>query len=214
MIETMADFADYLAEAQSARRMNIACEFAPELSARVNDAALREAVLTGLPMAQGVELRICRSRGRGAVLTAKLQYREGVRMLDAACGQNTVLLPKESSALEAAQTVAAEALRRENDEARFQHVFDWLCRNVRYVHTKPGLKGYERLVGAAGALHHGEANCQGFADALYLLCGLCGIPAVCRCGPGERQLHVWNEVCIGGTWRIADASKGARGMKD
>lgn len=204
MIGTLAEFSAYLTEAQVHRVDNIRCELSPALSARMNDAALTEALICGLPMAQGVQHRILRSRGRGTVLTAKLRWRDGVRMLS-----GMPLNAEESAALEMARSIAADLLPLE-EEARFHQVYNWVCRNVRYVHTAPGQKGYERLVSAVGALLDGQANCQGFADVVYLLCGLCGIACEYRCGRGERQLHVWNAVRVNGVWREADASKGAR----
>ena len=204
MITTMAELSAYLAEVQSTRANDVRCELAPALSAKVNDATLVEALLLGLPMAQGVKQRILRSRGRGVILTAKVRYREGVRMLS---GEG--LTREESAALEMAQTIAAE-FRALDEEARFQQVYAWVCRNICYVHTAPGQKGYERLVGASGVLADRQANCQGFADVMYLLCGLCGITCEYRMGRGEKRLHVWNAVCIDGVWREADASKGAR----
>ena len=204
MIGTLAEFSACLADAQTRRADTIRSELSPALSARMNDAALTEALICGLPMAQGVQHRILRSRGRGTVLTAKLRWRDGVRMLS-----GTPLNAEESAALEMARSIAADFLPL-NEEARFQQIYGWVCRNVRYVHTAPGQKGYERLVSAVGALLDGQANCQGFADVLYLLCGLCGIACEYRCGRGERQLHVWNAVRVNGEWQEADASKGAR----
>lgn len=204
MIGTLAEFSAYLADAQARRADTIRCELSPALSARMNDAALTEALVCGLPMAQGVQHRILRSRGRGTVLTAKLRWRVGVRMLS-----GMPLNAEESAALEMARSIAAGFLPLD-EEARFQQIYDWVCRNVRYVHTAPGQKGYERLVSAVGALLDSQANCQGFADVVYLLCGLCGIVCEYRCGRGERQLHVWNAVRVNGVWREADASKGAR----
>lgn len=204
MIGTLAEFSAYLADAQAHRADTIRCELSPALSGRMNDAALTEALICGLPMVQGVQHRILRSRGRGTVLTAKLRWRDGVRMLS-----GMPLNAEESAALEMARSIAADFLPLD-EEARFHRVYDWVCRNVRYVHTAPGQKGYERLVSAVGALLDGQANCQGFADVLYLLCGLCGIACEYRCGRGERQLHVWNAVRVNGVWREADASKGAR----
>lgn len=204
MIGTLAEFSACLADAQVRRADTIRCELSPALSARMNDAALTEALICGLPMAQGVQHRILRSRGRGTVLTAKLRWRDGVRILS-----GMPLNAEESAALEMARSIAADFLPLD-EEARFQRVYDWVCRNVRYVHTAPGQKGYERLVSAVGALLDSQANCQGFADVLYLLCGLCGIACEYRCGHGERRLHVWNAVRVNGVWREADASKGAR----
>ena len=206
MIAEMGALTAYLADTQSARAEEVRCELTPALSARMNDAALVEALITGLPMAQRIQHRIVRSRGRGAVLTAKVRYRDAVRML-----AGSALAADEAAALATARDIIGEALRLDGDEKRFRRVFAWVCGNIRYVHTAPGQKGYERLVGASGALLFREANCQGFADVLYLLCGLCGIECEYRCGRGERRLHVWNAVCINGVWREVDASKGARG---
>ena len=207
MIATMAEFADFLADMQAQMKREVRCAFTPALSARICDAALVEALITGLPMAQGVKHRIVRSRGRGAVLTAKVHYREGVRML-----RGEELSKDEAAALENARTIA-ETFNHPDEEIRFVQIYEWVCRNIRYAHTAPGQKGYERLVGASGVLQDRQANCQGFADVMHLLCGLCGIACGYRIGRGEKQLHVWNVVRIGGEWREVDASKGARTQK-
>lgn len=201
----------YLSDAQARGESRITCELTREMTDRVTDAQLTEALATGLPMAQGIQRRILRSRGRGTILTAKVRWREGVRMLESSRRGLTVLTDAEADALEIARSVAAEAAVLADEAARLRYVFEWVCRNVRYVNTAPGQKGYERLVGACGALLDGQANCQGFADVMYLLCGLCGIEAAYRCGRGEKQLHVWNMVRVDGTWREADASRAARG---
>ncbi len=211
MIGEMSALAAYLAQVQSVRETDVKCEITPALSARMNDAAFLEALITGLPMAQGVQHRIVRSRGRGAVLTAKIKYREGVRMLDHwSHGRKPVLTNAEFFGLANACDIAMEAIRSGAEEVRFHHVYSWICRNIRYVHTAPGKKGYERLVGAASVLKDRQANCQGYADVLYLLCGICGIECEYRCGRGERRLHVWNAVRLDGEWHEVDASKDAR----
>lgn len=208
MIASLAEMSAYLAQMQAQRGEYVRCDLSPALSARMSDTALTEALLLGLPMAQGVQQRIVRSRGRGAFLTAKIRYRQGVRML---AGEN--LTQEESAALEMARSIAADFLPLDEAE-RFNAVYNWVCHNVCYVHTAPGQKGYERLVCASGALLDGQANCQGFADVLYLLCGLCGIEAEYRIGRGEKRLHVWNAVRINGEWRETDVSKGARSTSD
>ena len=207
MLTGMGELAWLLAQVQADRGSDVRCELSPELSARVNDAALVEALITGLPMAQGIAHRILRSRGRGATLTAKVRYRQGVRMLDG--GQ---LTQAESTALDTAREIAEKAAHL-TESTRFEAVYGWVCGHIRYVNTAPGQKGYERLVGAADVLADRQANCQGFADVLYLLCGLCGIACEYRCGRGHRQLHVWNAVCLDGIWQEVDASRGARGAQ-
>lgn len=217
MIADLTELKEYLSDVQSKRETALHCELTPELSARMSDATLTEALLLGLPMAQGVQQRILRSRGRGAILTARIRYREGVRMLvtwQQAGAVPLQLQDQERLGLARACDVAAEAIRQGDEAARFRHVYEWLCRNVRYVHTAPGMKGYEHLVGAGGAMVHGQANCQGFADALYLLCGLCGVACEYRIGRGVRRLHLWNAVCLNGRWMDVDGSKGAREYRD
>lgn len=210
MIVGMAELSQRLAQLQARREMEFKWVITPALAARMNDAALVEALITGLPMAQGIQHRILRSRGRGAVLMAKVRYRQGVRMVDHLRGAAALLTAEESAALEIARVIADEAVCLGDEETRFRHVYDWVCHNITYVHTAPGQKGYERLVGAASVLKDKQANCQGFADVLYLLCGLCGIVCEYRCGRGEIRLHVWNAVRLDGVWREVDTSKGAR----
>lgn len=208
MIANMAELNAYLEVAQEQRTRAIRCELTPAFSSSCSDAALTEALLMGLPMAQGLQPRILRSRDRGVILTVKIRYRQAVRMLE-----RETLSPEETDVLAMARRIV-DGLPPLDEEHRFYAVYDWVCRHVRYVHTGPGQKGYERLVCASGALVEGQANCQGFADVLYLLCGLSGIACQYRIGWGEKRLHVWNAVCVNGEWREADASKGARSFNN
>ncbi|MBQ3157204.1 MAG: hypothetical protein IJB81_09850 [Clostridia bacterium] len=210
-ISSMDELYAYLKRVQESRERDVRCELSARLSAQLNDNAIATALVTGLPLAQGIRPRILRSRGRGILLTAQLTYRQGVRMLEARqAGGNLLLDASEQAGLAAATEIAAAAMQIDQEEARFSYLYAWICGHVRYAHTAPGRKGYERLVGAADVLADGRANCQGFADLLYLLCGLCGIECSVCCGWGKRQLHVWNTVRLQGEWREIDASKGAR----
>lgn len=200
-----------LEQLQKNRERALRCELSAALSAQVNDAALASALTIGLPMAQGVRYRILRSRGRGIILTASIAYRQGVRMLEHwQTGGKSPLNDAEQAGLAAAGEIAAAAVLIKREEEKFSYLCDWICEHIRYAHTAPGRKGYERLVGAADVLADRQANCQGFADLTYLLCGLCGIECRICCGRGKRQLHVWNAVCLEGAWRDADVSRAAR----
>ena len=214
VIQSLEAFGTALAQAQEERADTLHLMLSPALAARLTDAAVAEAVVTGLPMAQGIRHAIQRSRGRGALLRLKIRYREGVRIMDSLQGRPVALTEAETSALEKASEIVRDIMGLPAQEERFQAVVDWICRSITYAHTSPGRKGYEQLVGVCGALAEGRANCQGFAAVLYLLCGLCGIGASYRCARGVRQLHVWNAVCIDGTWREADVSKAARINQD
>lgn len=213
MFAEVSELTAFLSACQDEGKQYIKCELTQALSARINDAALVELLVTHLPMAQGIQHRIIRSRGMGAILTAKLRYRDGVRMLSHWNAEDSVLSVAEEAALAIARGIATEASACDTQEAQFRYLYEWVCRNIRYAHTAPGKLGYERLVGAASVLTDSVANCQGFADVLYLLCGLCGIECQYRCGRGERRLHLWNAVHLNGEWREVDASRGARTLQ-
>ena len=203
----------YLSACQDERKQYIKCELTQAFSARMSDAALVEILVTGLPMVQGIQHRILCSRGMGAVLTARVRYRDGVRLLAHRRSGEGTLAEEDLSALAIARRIADGATACDTQEAQFHYLYEWVCRNIRYAHTAPGKFGYERLVSAAPVLTDRAANCQGFADVLYLLCGLCGIQCQYRCGRGERRLHLWNAVRLNGEWREVDASKGARTLQ-
>lgn len=207
MIASAEELRVRLSAMQEARQTEGRWELSPALSARMTHAALTALLLSGLPMAQELRPRIVRTRASVTLLTVKLRYRMGLRLTE-----GSIRTPDEAETLRRAQEIA-DSRPAGDASAAFDHVYGWLCRFVRYAHTAPGQKGYERLVCAAGALLDGQANCQGFADALYLLCSLCGIRCEYRVGRGERRWHVWNAVFLDGRWQEADASRGARGTE-
>lgn len=204
MIDTLDELNAALSAMQQAQKREARWTLSPALSARLTDAALTEALLLGLPTAQELRARIVRERGKPMLVTVKLRCRLGLRL-----AEGDVRTQEEAEVLRIAQRVVDECPAGDASAA-FACMVDWLCRNVRYTHTAPGQKGYARLVSATGALLDGQANCQGFADALYLLCRLCGIQCEYRVGRGERRMHAWNRVCLGGQWLEADASRKAR----
>ena len=64
-----------------------------------------------------------------------------------------------------------------------------------------------------GAILNGRANCDGYSDAFFLLCGLKNIPVKLMTGgvikglsPGEDPTHMWNLVLLGGSWRGVDVT--------
>lgn len=196
---------------QQSREASFAVLLSPEISASFTDAGLRQLLVELLPTVQGVSSRIVRSRGRDTLLSAGLRYRDGVRLIDHVRGrEGPPLSPALQETLQTAWEIVAEHAQGDTPEKIFRSLYDWVCRSIRYEHTAPGRKDYDTLVRASGVLKYRQGNCQGFADVLYLLCGLAGLEAEYRCGMGVRRLHVWNAVRLSGVWQEADASRGAR----
>ncbi|MBQ8555852.1 MAG: transglutaminase domain-containing protein [Clostridia bacterium] len=207
-------------DAQSLYRRCQQAQSARETQLRLQpDAAMSNAQLAllldeALSMVQGRQMQIVRSRGGRCELRLTLHYREGVRMLDAwRNGRTHLLTPEEQSALTAACAVACDAA--EDDAAgRTRRVYGVVCQMLRYANTAPGRVGYEKLVGAAGALGGGYANCQGFSDAFFLIGSIAGLTVRHVSGWRGCVQHMWNAVYIGGEWRYADASRGSRLLRE
>ena len=87
-----------------------------------------------------------------------------------------------------------------------RRLHDALCARVRY-----NLNGHATEIHTAvGALVDGEAVCEGYTDAFYLLCSLAGIPARYQgydaVGRGGEGGHIWNLVRIDGAWVMVDVT--------
>ena len=97
-------------------------------------------------------------------------------------------------------------------------IHDLLCRHITYLIDE----STEEDDCCIGAILHGMANCDGYAGAFYLLCGLKGIPARLVMGDSieegkskEKNGHMWNLVLLHGKWRGMDVTwddQGAMGI--
>ena len=76
---------------------------------------------------------------------------------------------------------------------------DWLCANVNYEAMPEVRETMPRVCMATGALLDGRANCQGYADAFYLLGRLAGLNVRCQDGIDSDGLeHRWNVIELNG----------------
>ncbi len=201
-IHTKDELIAYLQAQQEARAPEICLHLPPDFAVRITDAQIAAAFDLTLCDVQARTWRIRRDRGRGAVVTARITYRDSLRML-----AGELPLPPR------AETIAAEALRIADPVARFCWIYALVCQGVTYAHTGPGKKDYVQLIGAAGVLATGQGNCQGFADTLTLLCRLSGIEARCQVGLHGHALHAWNLVRLRDAWYASDASRGSRALR-
>ncbi len=172
------------------------------LPAHVPDAEIRRLLTEGLPLMQGIQQRIVRSRGCETRVTAFLCCREGVLLVDE-WRQTGRIPPVMADTLEIAARIPTQSTR-----ARF--LCGRVARHIRYANTAPGRVGYDRLVGAMGALTGGRANCQGFADAYYLIGTLAGLEVRHILGERNHRPHMWNQVKVGDEWLHVDVSRVSR----
>ncbi len=88
-------------------------------------------------------------------------------------------------------------------------IHDLLCRHITY-RIDDSTEDDDCCI---GAILYGQANCDGYADAFLLLCGLKGIPVRLVDGdsrkvsdPFEDPGHMWNLVFLDGLWRGVDVT--------
>ena len=59
---------------------------------------------------------------------------------------------------------------------------------------------------AVGALKYGRAECDGYADAYFLLCTLADIPVCYVLGDTGDESHLWNAIFFDGWWYQVDVT--------
>lgn len=100
---------------------------------------------------------------------------------------------------------------------------DWLCNNVVYLDATPEERAQAQESGefvpvykGTNALLYGQANCQGFSDAFYLLAGLAGLEVGRQHGQANGEGHTWNTIQLGGQWYVVDVTfdNGGEGAGD
>lgn len=147
----------------------------------------------------------------GSVRLSDVSYYAGWRILHLwQNGQTDLLLNREKQTLEAALTLVSGADGSDLEKERYIH--DALCDRITYQPEE----GSGEKDCATGALLNGAADCDGYADAMLLCCGLAGIP--CRFMHGDSRKpalpgapdgnHMWNLVCIDGDWLMCDVTWG------
>ena len=84
---------------------------------------------------------------------------------------------------------------------------DYLVRNVVYD-SKAQMKKVEGgdVYTAYGALVEGSAVCNGYAEAMKLLCDLSGVECRMISGTVDGENHAWNLVSIDGEWYHVDVT--------
>ena len=151
---------------------------------------------------------------KNGVTLSKISYYAGWRILHLwQSGREDSLSEQERRTLEAALELVSGAEGSDLEKERF--LYDALCDRVFYD-AEGGKGNAVEKDCAVGALLYGLADCDGYADAMVLLCGLAGIP--CRYMHGDSRKpaqpgspdgnHMWNLVCIDGTWLMCDATWG------
>ena len=135
----------------------------------------------------------------------------GTRIVNAAREENYINLDhRERETLSAAMELA-DACRRDDPLETALLIHDALCERIVYTDDDAS----DEDDNAIGALLDGRANCDGYADAFYLVGSLAGLEVRYQHGSGRREeagagsgevSHMWNLIRIDGTWRMVDVT--------
>ena len=152
---------------------------------------------------------------RNTLELEQLEYYPG-RKIHAAfrLGRTDRLNDLELQTLQAAREIAS--LTGGTDYETEQMIHDQLCRRIVYHSDSEPWSADDTAI---GALIHGMADCDGYADAMYLCGQLAGLdvryvhgtasPALKALGQVSLQSdnsHMWNMVCIQGHWLMLDVT--------
>lgn len=126
--------------------------------------------------------------------------------------QTNQLSSREQQTLKSALEIVSNASGSDLEKERY--IYDALCQRITYVTDNRAGRGDKDC--AIGALLNGRADCDGYADAMVLCCGLAGVQ--CRYMHGESLKpsadgskdgsHMWNLVNISGRWLMTDVTWG------
>lgn len=149
-----------------------------------------------------------RNTDRRTVRIEDIQYYQGYKIAQAWEIEmvDYFLTDEEKRTLAAAQEMVDEAERYSQSPYQTAlNLHDGLVRRVTYE-SKGGKEDWDSRDTAVGALLNGRAECDGYADAFYLLCTLAGIPVGFQYGQADGGLHQWNLIFFDGWWYHVDVT--------
>lgn len=104
----------------------------------------------------------------------------------------------------------ADACRTPDPLETAKNIQSAICARTRYAY----MTNQSKVDTAIGVLLNGTADCDGYADAFYLVGGLAGLEVQYQCGVSsnydldENQIitgsHMWNLLKLDGSWRVVD----------
>ena len=194
---------------------NGACLLAEELSyayvewldAPLNDAATVAGMISNMGI---MTLSFDHDYARRRVRITDIGYYPGFKAAQAWTLNRMDLLNEQEKDLLA---LAEEMVSKARSEAQSSYemllrLHDLLIERAEYVR---GDSAWTDVDTAVGALMNGQADCDGYADAFYLLCTLAGFPVRLQHGKtidfdGTELWHKWNAVYMNGQWHHVDVT--------
>ncbi|MBO4296408.1 MAG: hypothetical protein J5863_06595 [Desulfovibrio sp.] len=135
----------------------------------------------------------------------EVRYYPGMRVADAyRQGDLAGLSTEERRLYEAALPIVHEAMLRPTPLQRELFIHDRIVELASYGTGDTGTM--PRHATAFGVLLDGTANCQGYADAFYMLGRMCGLKVDFMAGRAAGGGHTWNAIELDGRSYVVDAT--------
>lgn len=84
-------------------------------------------------------------------------------------------------------------------------IHDFICNSTSFF-DYPTTNRFDEFKSAIGVFLNGEANCQGYADAFFMLCRMAGFDVNKISGVASGVDHVWNLIKLSNNWYMVDVT--------
>lgn len=140
-----------------------------------------------------------------------IEYRQGFKIARAyMTGSFSRLTSVEMETYRIALSISRQAMSNATSDLHLERLLhDAIISRTTYKYA-PDDDDWHAEDTAVGALYYGGAECDGYADAFYLLCTLSGLNAAYLTGDayssssGAYEPHMWNLIYLNGGWHHVD----------
>lgn len=140
-----------------------------------------------------VSQKVIANDGQNMRVIFQIKDYPGTRVANAYLSGNVDWLSADEKQLyNAAVAVVNEANKRGNDLAKELYIYEYIMNHATYL--TGDMNNQPRFVTAMGVLLDGKANCQGYADAFYMLGRMCGLNVGRISGQAGGGGHAWNTI--------------------
>lgn len=107
---------------------------------------------------------------------------------------------------EACEKVLSKLENVTTEYQKEKKIHDYLVKNIAYGYPEGRDTADSAAYNAYGALVEGKAVCNGYAQAMKLLCDLSGLECTMISGQADGESHAWNLVRLGKEWYHVDVT--------
>ena len=218
-LSTAAEANAYLADCVAQNKRDIAIFCTPELYklliGQISPFALGRVgmspIIDAIAQAGIFDYKFYYSASSSLIELKECVYYPGTNIVNALRNGDTGgLSARERETLEAAQKLAAMCAAPDPLTTARQ-IHDAICERVIYVDDESTSEDDT----AIGAILNGQANCDGYSDAFYLIGTIAGLDVRYQHGDSYSKgmgdifsdvTHMWNLLEIDGTWRLVDVT--------